>query len=260
LAGAPDIDWSLVLSAVQTVALATVAVAFIAVLWRTRAIARTAGRAVAASRRAARAADRRARAAEAALSAQQRAWLAAESLALTRPTLWVDGRLDARLELCVRNTGLARARMLSVRLEPAASADEAVVEAFVHGGAAFFDARPRRDARAADFGIDEDAGATTETVRRILGPGLRREIGSGDETARDAVAEIAPGQVVARAVRLASPEVGLRHIAPGGLTVFGRLDYEDGAGQRRATRFAFQLANRDGAWRFDPRPGLGAAD
>jgi hypothetical protein len=231
-------DWGLILNAAQLGALVLLLVFAVIVLRQALRAGRAANRAAVAARRSARASERRARAAEDALREGQRPWVVAEGLTLMRPDVWVQGRFDARVELIARNTEVAPARNLKVMITAAPSPQAPVTDAFVRGGASFFDARPRGEMMTPPPALSDDTlSATAE----------------GADT-------VAPGQEVAQAVRLASTEVGLRDIIPGGLFVFGRLEYQDAQGGAHSTRFAFQLANRDGAWRFDARPALGAAD
>jgi hypothetical protein len=227
--GRGQVDWALVLGAAQLAVLLLLAVVMLIALRRLGQAGQGAKRAAVAARRAAQASDRRARQAEQALIDAQRPWVTVEALSLTRPDVWVEGKLDARAELALRNTGLTPARNLTVRLEPAASPDGL----FADGPqiARFFDA-------GFASGPVKDGGYQTPR---------------GGET-------VVPGQGLSHAVRLASPEVGLKQIVPGGLFVVGRLDYEDASGCPHFTRFVFQLANRDGAWRFDARPALGEVD
>jgi hypothetical protein len=224
----------LVLGAAQVVALIAVGVALMAALRAFRRAQAAADDATTQAHRAAEASELRAQAAERALAESARPWVTAEALTLLRPEVWRQGRLDARLELLVRNSGPSPADNLRVTLTPAPSPDAATTDAFRHEGVAFFDARPRAVAQAWPDVFNDAPQALPLSV--------------------------APGQGVVQAVRLSSPEVTLKDIVPGGLLVFGRLDYADAQGRAHVTRFAFQLMNRDGAWRFDPRPALGALD
>ncbi len=229
-----SLNGSLVWAAALGVVVVVSVIVVLVVLGQARRVARLAGEAVDGALRAANTAQARAEAAEQALRDGARPWVTAEALNVLRPEVWTQGRFDARLEIHLRNTGPSPAANVRVTLTATPSPDAGVADAFRHEGAAFFDARPRAVAQEwpAAFNDAPQPGPFS----------------------------VAPGQSVVQPVRLSSPEIALKDIVPGGLFVFGRVDYDDAQGRAHATRFAFQLANRDGAWRFDPRPALGAAD
>jgi hypothetical protein len=224
---AGEVDWGLVLAIGQFAALATVLAALAVVLARLRAAGRIASHAVAVSRRTARAAERRARAAETLLHAARRPWVMAQDLRLLRPDIWIDGRFDAQAELVLRNSGLSPAHNLVVRLEPVTLGRDNAVDVLSRARVALFDAR-----------LVSGETAVTRTQATV----------------------VVPGQDVGCAARLRSPDVVLRNIATGGLSVVGRLDYDDAEGRSHSARFAFDLANRDGAWRFERRRDAAEAD
>jgi hypothetical protein len=68
-----------------------------------------------------------------------------------------------------------------------------------------------------------------------------------------AFATLTPGQDSAYAARLRSPDITLPKVASCGLSVIGRIDYDDAIGVRHGERFVFDLALRDGVWRFERR-------
>jgi hypothetical protein len=222
-----EVDWGLALAIAQCVALVLVAGLLAALIARVKANGRIAAFSIAASRKAARASERRARAAEAALYAAQRPWIVAEDLRLLRPDIFTGGRFDAPAEVILRNTGLTPARNVVVRLEPAAIDGAQEVDVLSHARVALFDARL---------------------------------VGGAPAVTRSEATVVVPGEDLACATHLRSRDVELRHIAAGGLSVVGRIDYDDAEGRRHTARFVFDLANRDGAWRFERRRAAGAAD
>ncbi|HEY3811600.1 MAG TPA: hypothetical protein VGL66_00115 [Caulobacteraceae bacterium] len=221
-----EVDWAAALAVGQSAVLIVAIVGLAVVLVRTRAAGRLAVRAIAASRQAARAAERRADAADAALDEMRRPWIVADTLRPALPEVWIEGRFDAQVELVLRNTGLAPARNVTVRLEPATL---------------------RRD----------ELDALSRARVMLFDAGLV----SGEEAApAGAFAVVTPGQDLVFATRLTSPDITLPKVASGGLSVLGRIDYDDARGVRHSVRFAFDLARGDGVWRFVRRREIGETD
>ena len=221
-----EVDWGLALAIAQCIGLALIVAILGVLLVRVRAAERIAAQAFALARRDAHTADLRARAVEAVLHDARRPWVVAEDLRLLRPDVWSEGRFDALAELVLRNTGASPARKVVVRLEPAAIKPYDGIDVLSRARVALFDAR-------------------------LL---------SGDSMTSLEAAVIVPGQNVARATRLSAPDVSLREVAVAGLSIVGQLEYEDAHGQRHTARFAFDLASRDGVWRFERRRDAGDAD